>query len=275
MTDVSELRPEAYTLAVDSHSVWLQGNRLAGNTSETALDGEENRARLQKILQPYVARAAVAARLRHGPEGLVTVDDPLLESTIVYASSVSTNNPANLLQANPADCGQVAAWGLSQQNGLPAIGLFHASRRIVNSGSYLRALDSFCTRYDITPDALHIRLGPSARKDSYAFPDIEESQIRSGSPWNKYVDFDETTAMWHVDFHGRTVDELLAYGVRPRQLRSMPIDTIANPSYYSAYNAARGKDSRGFNGLFFAIREPLTTTPSILESAAVVEGQEV
>ena len=252
-----ELPAEVYTLAVDQHAAWLQGNRYAGSTGLFSPEATEARARLIARMSPYISQTARPVYMRPVPgarEGFVDLDQLDQTLDLIHTDGLMTSSPEHILQANPADCGEVAISGYSEIKGRTALALLHVNRVIAGAGSQRDALDYYFTKFGVEPSQANVRLSPSARKESYVFAAIDSAQ-QEAPEWQDYLSQD-TTGSWHIDFHGKTVDDLVAAGIPKKRIQVSPVDTIASPDYFSnyRYNRTQDESQRGGNGLFFAIR---------------------
>jgi copper oxidase (laccase) domain-containing protein len=170
----------------------------------------------------------------------------------VRAEGVITSNPFHVIFANPEDCGEIAVSGIDQDD-KPVIGLFHASRHQVDRQVYIQSLGYLCESRGIEPEALSVKLSPSARAESYAFPDIAESQ-KVSPRWQGYVQQDDQ-GLWHVDFHNLMLDDLRSFGIKDEQMVVSSGDTAHPDSdYYSYSQYVKGQREDGGNSLLFALR---------------------
>jgi len=239
-------------IAADEHTVWLQADRSHGiMIPELSEVWEENRARVVPYLGKYTAASQVVRIKPKGVSGFVDLGD-MVPAATVHTDGLITTNSELILHANPADCGELGVSAYSGKYGKYVIGLLHANRQIVSEGGHLDALDYLCETYAVEPAEMQVRMSPSARKASYALHYVN-ADIAESDAWRPYVEQDES-GMWHVDFHGRTVDELHAFGVQPGNMDISPIDTVADARYFSNTRHNRGLEPAGCNGLFFALR---------------------
>jgi copper oxidase (laccase) domain-containing protein len=248
-----DLRQETnqYLLAVDESAVWLQANMEFGNMVEgLSTDWLANRERAAGIVGSYTAASQVIRMKPKGESGFFDLDT-VEHAPVHHTDGFISTNPEYILHANPADCGEIAVHGLSKATGMNVIGLFHANRRIVGEGGHLAALEYMVQKHEIDPSNLVARLSPSARVGSYKMEYVNETLTTP--EWKNYV-FQDPDGFWHVDFHQRTVDDLMAFGIADENLAVSSIDTIADEQYYSHYRFTRDLAPDGANGLMYALR---------------------
>jgi copper oxidase (laccase) domain-containing protein len=249
----TEVISGAQHLIYDADSVWLQVNRTFGNTvPELSDDGLENRDRAVRRIREFTAATHLIRIKPLGTSGFVDlgVRTPVEEK--VVTDGLITTNPDHILHANPADCGQIAVTGYSGTVEKSVLGLFHASRRIVDEGGHITPLEYMRDAYGIETQDMTVRLSPSIRKESYIFSNIDASQ-RSDPKWEGYI-HETDQGEWSVDFHQRTIDDLIQLGVETDNLFVSPHDTGADSIHFSKYRQERGMQERGGNGLFVALR---------------------
>ncbi len=241
---------DQYSLAVDRATAWLMTNRNFGNTFIGAAGGwEANQSRALRLLSTF-STAGQLLLLRSDLKIPVTDVTDVTESGQTYGESVISANPDHILQMIPADCGVASISGFSDVTGGLVKGLVHIGRHPVGRATHLKAFDHMSERYGLSPEDLDVRVAPSARKESYCFEDIDTAQ-KFDPRWKGYL-AKEDDGMWHVDVHGRAVDDLLAIGVNPARLTVSPVDTMASPDYYSNYHQQRGRQESGYNAVFIA-----------------------
>jgi len=258
-----ELLPQPYTVLSDAVSVWQQGNMLAGDTYiGTNPEGWEQN--LETALANLAKFTTASRVLRLSAAGqtvdLIDMDRAPQPSTLLQplrTEGVITSNPAHVLFANPADCGEIAVSGVANDD-RPVIGLFHASRQQVDRKSYLRSLEYLCVSRGIEVEDLSLRLSPSARAESYVFRDIDDAQ-RTSSRWEGYVKYCGGDGLWRVDFHNLMRDDLRAFGIKDEQVWVSPDDTAHPDSPYFSYSQSVSKLVKhnkpdGGNGLLLALR---------------------
>lgn len=241
-----------HLLSLDENTVWLQANRNFGNmVPDLSSDWEMNRDKAIACIGAYTTASQVVRMKPRGVGGFIDLD--LVEPAAMHLTDgFITTNPDFILHANPADCGEIALSGFSNTEERNVIGLFHASRRIVGEGGHLRAIDYLLETHDIDPATLNARLSPSARGESYRFSDIDQAQ-KTSPLWRDYV-YEDSEGYWHVDFHQRTVDDLLNIGIPEENIIVCDGDTAADLAYFSYMRQAQGLEPRGANGLLFALR---------------------
>lgn len=242
-----------HMVELSQHDVWLFANRFAGGTATITPGWEQNRDRQLAHISPYIGRAAAYVYMKPlGVSGFVDLDIYDDVPAMVPTDGFITTNPNLVLQANPADCGEIAVSAFSRMKETPLIALLHVNRVIAGEGSQVETLDYLCAKHDIEPGELSLRFSPSGRKESYAFPEIPESQ-KVDPRWDGFMEQD-TAGNWHVDFHGRTIADFEQFGINQSQMQISPVDTIADPNYFSRYSQNRGLQARGNNCLLYALR---------------------
>lgn len=250
---VIESSPE-YDIIATEGFVWLQANKVFGNmVPELSSDAVSNRERGVKLLQKFTT-ASTVARMKPGEAPFVDITNVDSVEPLYFAEGIITSNPEHILHANPADCGEIALFGFGLRYEEPVAAILHASRSAINRGTYLGALDYISREYQISPDEMTVIMSPSARKDSYAFNYIDDDQLASGA-WRNFIHQDNEGA-WHIDLHGRTVNDLLNFGINDAAITALDADTISDKSYFSHYRRTRlTKEPIGGNGLLFALRK--------------------
>lgn len=251
MAETTELLTDAYHLAVDQSTVWMQANYNFGNmVPDLSPDWDANRARAVALAGSYTT-ATQLVRMKPSDGSFIDLDK--VDSAAVHLTDgFITTNPDFILHTNAADCGEIALSGFSAVQETNVIALLHASRRIVGDGGHLRALDYLLDTHNVDPRTLTARLAPSARADSYKFPDISPDQ-KISPLWKDYV-YEDADGNWHVDFHQRTVDDLLDVGIPKDQIAVSGVDTVTDPAYFSHRKFEQGLQPIGGNGLLFALR---------------------
>lgn len=238
---------------LDQGSVFLYTNRHHGNVApKFGAEAKANQQRALAVLAGYTtAQSLVAMTPNHGRFVDLDVEVP---AATYEADALITTNPEHVLHVRPADCGTIAVRGFGANVDAEVLALFHVSRHIAESGAHLRAFEHAIEHHGIDPSQVSIFVGPSARKESYKFPSIDEAQKRANSKWHDYV-YEDEDGFWHVDFHQRAVDNLMVeFGVDSGQVTVSDIDTAASPDYFSHMRFNKGIDPvNGRNGAFFAL----------------------
>jgi len=243
---------DSYELYADEQVAWLQTNRRFGALiPERSAEWQSNRAQAVSMIGRYCS-AQTIARVSPGDTEFTDLDYVDRPMDRYFAEGLITTDRSIVLNANAADCGELAVYGCGD-SGREVIALLHASRASVERQTYIKALDYMASIYDVVPESMRVTMSPSARAESYAFDDIDPVQKIADS-WADYVCQDES-GVWHVDFHQRTIDDLVSFGVLPESLSVSPIDTIANTDYFSHYRSQRTREERGSNGILFALRD--------------------
>jgi copper oxidase (laccase) domain-containing protein len=243
---------EAAQIETDSKTVWLQANKLFGNMLEGFSDDwEQNREDAVDILSNYTVAIQLVRMKALNRSGFVDLDRTEF-ADVHRTDGFITTNPNLILHANPADCGEIALHGFGVEVGTEVLGLFHASSKIVGEGGHLRGIEYLAKTYGVNPAGMSARLAPSARVESYKFPDIYEHQ-KTSLIWRDYI-YRDPQGYWHIDFHQRTIDDLVDFGIPLEQIDISPIDTIANPTHFSNYRENRTGEQPGANGLLVALR---------------------
>jgi copper oxidase (laccase) domain-containing protein len=253
----TEARIQPYEVVPDEFSVWQQGNAQAGDTFMGTCEGWETNLTkaLDNLAKFTTARQVIRISAAGQTVDLVDMDrspKPHSLTSPLRTEGIITSNPAHVLFANPADCGEIAVSAVTAE-GHPVIGLLHASRAQVDRKSYLRSLEYLCISRRIGAEDLAVRISPSARAESYVFDDISAAQ-KAAARWRGYVEQD-TAGRWHVDFHNRTLDDLRDFGIKEEQMFVSQGDTAHPDSPYFSYSqSVRGVKPDGGNGLLFALR---------------------
>jgi copper oxidase (laccase) domain-containing protein len=241
-----------YTLIVNEHAAWLQGNMRFGNMVEgLSEDWQENRAQAATILGKYATAKQTVRMKPKGVSGFVDLDAEPIADT-VNTDGLITGNPNLILHANPADCGEVALYGFGTEAEGPVAALLHANRKIVSQGGHLRALEYLCVSRGIEPTDLRGFVSPSVRAASYKMRYLGED-FKPANNWEPYV-WQAEDNMWHIDLHGRLMAELENFGIPITNLTVSDIDTAAHSDYYSHTNYQAGLKPCGANGMMFALR---------------------
>jgi copper oxidase (laccase) domain-containing protein len=191
----------------------------------------------------------------------------LAHGDVLHTDGFITTNPDIVMHVNPADCGEIALHGFSKRHGTEVAAMVHAGRRIVDEGGHMRPIEYMCQTHDIEPSELTAWFGPSARADSYRFPVIEAEQHASDR-WRDYLEY--KGGHWHVDVHGRAVDDLLAFGISAENMTINKADTSAPGANYFSYRQYKNGDQQTFatNGFFFALRgEQAIPRASVLDAS--------
>ena len=221
---------------VDDDFCWLQTNRNVGNmVPGLSTDWLRNRERGMHIFS-QLSSVALGRVVRMKPLNQSSfVDLDLLDTVpdVIETDGFITSDTDLIMNANPADCGEVAVVGHSSRLDKRVAALLHASRKIVDEGGHIQALDYFTETYGVSTREMKVVMSPSARKESYKFEDISEEQ-KVDFIWHSFIHEDDE-GYWHVDFHGKTIDDLLAFGIQPDNIIDTGVDTISDPDYYSSF----------------------------------------
>lgn len=256
----------------DDQAVYVQGDRTLGNTfPEASDDWLENIGYAMNILSSF-SSAYLMVRMRGlGVTGFQDLDTlELNHGDVLHTDGFITTNPDIVMHVNPADCGEIALHGFSKRQGTEVAAIVHAGRRIVDEGGHMPPIEYMCQTHDIEPSELTAWFGPSSRAASYKFPVIEAEQ-QASRRWRDYLEY--KNGYWHVDVHGRTVDDLLAFGVLPENMTINDKDTSAPGANYFSYRQYKNGQQSGFatNGFFFALRGdqaiPRAVTPDAVVAA--------
>jgi copper oxidase (laccase) domain-containing protein len=243
---------EPVQIELDPQMVWLQANRSFGNMVEGLSDDWlQNRQQAVDILSEHTSASQVVRMKPLNMSGFVDLDRTEVEP-IHLTDGFVTTNPNLILHANPADCGEVALHGFGMEVGQEVLGLFHASRSIVGEGGHIRGIEYMAAAYGLDPASMTARLAPSARAESYAFQKLNDD-VAADALWRDYIYQDEE-GLWHIDFHQRTIDDLIEFGIPATNINVSPVDTITEPNYFSHFREARTGEPIGGNGLLVALR---------------------
>jgi copper oxidase (laccase) domain-containing protein len=259
-----EIQDEFFNTSINSESVLLQANRRAG----TIVDGygtgwELNRQRALNQLGKYAISDRVV-RMKPPKEAGKWYVDLGTESacTNLYGTEALITTGNEVLHANHADCGEIAVSGYNE-SGLLVRALVHAGRKVVGQGGHMQAFEYMKERHKIKPEELWIRMSPSAR-EGYALDYMDYRDDEDEAAWNPYVKgvlwFGQ--AMYQVDVHRRTVDDLTNFGIKPDHMIISDVDTTDSPEYFSNFQFNHEFQMlRGLNGLFFARSKGLGVQP--------------
>lgn len=251
-----QIKTSEHAIHLDDESVFLFTNKLHGNVApHRSADALANQGRALQVVGRFTGASALATmRPNHG-RFVILDEEP--RTDIYDADALLTSNPEDILHVRPADCGVVAVKGFGAKIERDTFALLHVSRHVIDMGAHLRALEQMVDTYGVDPETLSVYVGPSARQESYKFPEIDEAQ-KTSPLWRDYVHEDEQ-GLWHVDFHRRAVDDLRGFGIPMDSIEVSDIDTAGSPDYFSNMRANKGIDvDRGTNGAFFALRKPST-----------------
>jgi copper oxidase (laccase) domain-containing protein len=245
----------AYDVRLDEETVWLQAGKAAGVMTprpELEPNWQAHRSEAIGVLGGLTAARHVVRMTSARPERAYYDLDREPVSDVRHTQGMITADPNLILHANSADCGELAVHGFSENVGATVMALIHANRQTVGEGLPEQTLEYLCNAYAVDPTNLRARLGPSARKESYVFEHVGASLQAPG--WRDYVS--ENADGWHIDVHGRTLDDLQKFGVPERNITASPADTISDPAYFSHYRHTHdpAHEPEGYNGLFFAMR---------------------
>lgn len=242
-------------VAINEHTVWAFGGQALGDTYVGSGEvAERNFASLLKVVKRHSAARQNIRMTALGKRVMPFVDLDGGHIDSVYATeALITSNPNHILQAHPADCGEIAVRAFSPVEDTDVIALIHASRHTVAAGIPTQALDYMAHVYGVEPQDMTAHLGPSARAENYCFAKISDVQ-HADPAWQPYLSQDEQ-GMWHVDFHRRTLDSLRTFGIPADNITVHPGDTAAPDSGYFSY-CQQQKNGEPFatNGLVFAMR---------------------
>lgn len=250
---------QGYEVHATPETAWLQTNRDFGNMVPVyGEDAMPNRARALSVMAWYTTARSIAWMKPQQTSGFVDLDRVERNSPdeMFKTDGFFTTDPGTILHARPADCGMLAIAGYSAEQGKGVIGLIHTNSVIVGQGGHLQALDYLCKTHDIDPATLTVQLAPAARAESYKFPDIHDEQ-KTSPAWQGYVSRDGD-GLWHVNFHGRMVDEITDFGVCAENIIDGGVDTISDPRFFSWFANAQYGEPMGGNGTFFALRGGLS-----------------
>ncbi len=242
-----------FALEANDTTVWFQGNKLFGNmVPDLSDDWEGNRRRALLVLGKFT-EARKLLRMKPGGVSFIDLNQTAELQDPYHTEALITSNPDHILHANPADCGELAVRGYGVYASKEVIALVHASRHMLDRGYHLQTLGYMSDTYGIRPEDLFVKVGPSARAESYKFAQLDEAQLRSKS-WKEYI-YQDDEGMWHVDFHGRTLQDLRKFGIPDKNISVSNIDTAADPTYFSNMRLNKGLESqKGGNGLMYSLR---------------------
>jgi copper oxidase (laccase) domain-containing protein len=233
-------------------SVFLFTNRQFGNMVPAhSDDAEQNRLRALDIIRNYSPATELVTASPY--QGNFVDLDIQQASDLHKADALITTNPNHVLHMRPADCGVVAIKGFGLKVEAEVMALVHTGRHVLNTGDHLRTLDYMVDKHGLSPEQMQVYVGPSARADSYQFPQIEEEQ-RTSKRWRDHV-WKDKAGSWHVDLHGLTISDFKKFGIQPSSITQSDIDTAASEDYFSRMKFNKGQQTvKGNNGAFFASR---------------------
>jgi copper oxidase (laccase) domain-containing protein len=231
--------------------VWFQGNLEFGNVipvEGVVEDWQSNRRRALEILAGRTA-ASQLVRMRRPVRPYADLHlEPAAD--IIRAHALITSDPDHILNANPADCEEIALHGFSPKINKDVIAIVHADRRSVGDETYLRTLEYITGTYGLEPDALDAWISPSAR-EGYVMSYLGEG-LADDNGWDGYVN--PVEGGWHIDVHGRMMERLGEFGFDETRIRDNAEDTTTDPRYFSHFQQVNHGQPKGFNGLMFALR---------------------
>ena len=198
--------------------IGYSGKRLGNVNPRFGADGDANFAKFKAQFPGYRIYDLPAT----GKDSIVEVDDLTPEQ--VFESGVDgliTKDVHSLLVLRAADCIPVVFYVPGQK----ILGLAH----IGTSGAALHLPRKMVGAMG-TPADLHIYVGPHISRKSYRFePDKFEKKLDQS--WDKYIGHEADGV--HIDLLNYVLDELKAAGVKTDNIQLSPVDTGADPGYFS------------------------------------------
>lgn len=174
-------------------------------------------------------------------------DDELAET--YETDGLFIDRPGVALGLNPADCNAITMYDAAAGS---ILGLIHAGRQGINGEIHLAGLEKI-NGSGVAPEDVRVHFAPSVRRDSYYFDSIDPEQL-ADPKWKDFIDLQGEN--YHVDLLGRVVRDLTDAGIEPAQMQISPIDTAADPNYFSYVRFCRTQEEIGRNGVVAMLRRP-------------------
>jgi copper oxidase (laccase) domain-containing protein len=211
-----------------------------------AADVQASQAKLLAPLNPdrYVAQVP---QLSADFLDLSLIPDEELEARYP-TDGLFINRPNIALGVHPADCIAMAIY--SEDDGV--LGVIHAGRQGVDGGIHELAVSHMIDAHGVALDAIRAYFGPSIRQESYFYPEISPAQL-ADPKWNKFID--RRNGNYHIDLVGRVVKDLAELDIDPANIAMSPVDTGADPAYFSHSRAKRTGETVGRNGFAAVLKE--------------------
>jgi len=238
-------RPDGIIVCSDELVEIAYSGVVLGNTAprlETiAGDAERNLSRLRGAVGLGQLALIKAQQMPEFTDlGGLSLDD--IES-MYLTDGLFTDSSDVVLGVRPADC---AVMVYHSANGENALGLIHGGTLGVDGDIHLAALEHMTSHYSVAASDVRITFTPSIHAASYYFPSIRPEQL-ADERWMKHIDYRED--VYHIDILARIVTDLTANGIEPSQLDISPIDTGADPAYFSHARSVRTGELEGRNGV--------------------------
>jgi len=205
----------------DSYKIMFSGKEFGNMDSRFSNKNivEYNRIKLEKFFN----ESAFLGMSTSGEDSLIDIDYtfPISSWNFIKCDGYFTNNKQNCLTLFPADCIPLVIYSVKNFN----LGLVHIGHKNALTGIHKKALKHMLKdRHEEIKD-LRFYIGPSIRKGSYYFDDINEKQKKSDS-WKPYIEL--INQKYHIDLQGFIISELKHLGVGDNQIEDSMIDTYSN-----------------------------------------------
>lgn len=169
------------------------------------------------------------------------------EDHFVVAEALMTNVEGITLFLLTADCLPVVFVDSRQR----AIALAHLGWKPTEKHLARKVVLEMVEKYGTNPRDLHVYIGPSIKKESYAFPTVTQTD----DTWNPFLRIDDI-GMTHIDLSGFNRAVLHECGVLREHIVESSVDTASSEDFFSHYGA---KNNRQGEGRFATIVSMLRT----------------
>ena len=206
---------------ISSYKIMFSGKEF-GNMDSRFNDKSIVEANRKK-LEDYFNKSAFLGMSTSAENTLIDVDDSFLINSwnFLKCDGYFTSNKQNCLTLFPADCIPLVIYSVKNFN----LGLVHIGHKNALTGIHKKALSHMLKDRHEEIKNLRFYIGPSIRKESYYFDDINEKQKKSDS-WKPYIEL--INQKYHIDLQGFIISELVHLGVGEYQIEDSMIDTYGN-----------------------------------------------
>lgn len=238
--------------AVDLHPdvTIIQTNRHAGNMELRFTDLQSIKLAHQ-IIREAAGNPATVCNIRAvagvdftdlsnvGPEDKIAYD-PDLEEVAVTGDGLITLDASVGLMLNGGDCMPMTVFQPEQR----LLALIHCGWRGVVSGIQNHMLEYMKGRYGFRPETALAHLGPNVQQPSALTYTLDGRQRTAA--WRPFIE--RSARGYLVDLPGFVTQSLVDHGLKRENIMVSPVDTGADPDYFSFVRSKQTGEPEGRNG---------------------------
>ncbi len=208
---------------------------------DTRFSPEQAIAKQNQQIEDIVGKKYFAVMKAAGSDGMVDLSETRLNSgwNVIPADAVISEDDNVCLTLFPADCIPLVIYSVKTK--LRA--LVHIGHNGAELGIQTKVLTYLLKEKNQKLSDLRFYLGPSITKDSYFFPDINQSQKDSVS-WQPYLEFKNSN--YYIDLQGFVINKLRKAGVTLSQITNSGINSY-DEKYFSHRRSVRTGEAEGRN----------------------------